>query len=94
MPVLGDTQHGDSQQNRAWGMSRLFLHCWKVEMPSSATIVAPLHDALKDALESIHDVSSEDSLYRMALAKDPLIGQEWIDLRGGTLGQPKPWQRG
>ncbi len=40
-PVAGDRRYGDFAFNRAakqrWGLSRMFLHAWKLELPHPVT---------------------------------------------------------
>jgi 23S rRNA pseudouridine955/2504/2580 synthase len=40
-PVAGDRRYGDFAFNRAakqrWGLSRMFLHAWKLELPHPAS---------------------------------------------------------
>jgi 23S rRNA pseudouridine955/2504/2580 synthase len=40
-PVLGDRRYGDFPTNRAarqrWGLRRMFLHAWKLELPHPVT---------------------------------------------------------
>jgi tRNA pseudouridine65 synthase len=66
MPVLGDTQHGDTKVNRWWrqkrGLDRLALHCLSLNLPtlvgdldsdggSRLRVMAPLPENLKSVLE-------------------------------------------
>jgi 23S rRNA pseudouridine955/2504/2580 synthase len=67
-PVAGDRRYGDFAFNRSakqrWGLSRMFLHAWKLELPHPAT-GAPLRleAALPPALLAV--------LSRMNLAAPP-----------------------
>ncbi len=58
-PVAGDRRHGDFPFNRLakvrWGLSRMFLHAWKLELPHPAggpalALEAPLPPELAEAL--------------------------------------------
>jgi 23S rRNA pseudouridine955/2504/2580 synthase len=58
-PVAGDRRYGDFAWNRVarqrWGLERMFLHAWKLEMPHPATgmplrLEAPLPDDLAAVL--------------------------------------------
>jgi len=58
-PVAGDRRYGDFAFNRTartrWGIGRMFLHAWKLEIPHPITgtplrLVAPLPDALLEVL--------------------------------------------
>jgi 23S rRNA pseudouridine955/2504/2580 synthase len=58
-PVAGDRRHGDFAFNRTarsrWGLDRMFLHAWKLEIPHPVTgaplrLVAPLPDDLLQVL--------------------------------------------
>ncbi len=58
-PVAGDRRHGDFPWNRTartrWGLRRMFLHAWRLEVPHPATgaplrLEAPLPAELADVL--------------------------------------------
>jgi len=58
-PVLGDKRYGDFPANRAarqrWGLRRMFLHAWRLELPHPITgaplrLEAPLPAELEEAL--------------------------------------------
>jgi 23S rRNA pseudouridine955/2504/2580 synthase len=58
-PVAGDRRYGDFAWNRLakqrWGLARMFLHAWRLEVPHPATqrplrLEAPLPPELLDAL--------------------------------------------
>jgi 23S rRNA pseudouridine955/2504/2580 synthase len=58
-PVLGDKRYGDFPANRAarqrWGLRRMFLHAWKLELPHPTSgaplrLEAPLPGELEEAL--------------------------------------------
>jgi 23S rRNA pseudouridine955/2504/2580 synthase len=58
-PVAGDRRHGDFAFNRVarlrWGLGRMFLHAWKLEIPhpvegAPLRLVAPLPPALLEVL--------------------------------------------
>jgi len=100
MPIIGDSQHGDSKVNRWWrgrGIHRLALHCLALDhLPIimgddggevGENITAPLPDDLKCALESLQP------LWEEAVAAEPRLASEWFDERGGTLGIRKEWQQ-
>jgi 23S rRNA pseudouridine955/2504/2580 synthase len=62
-PVAGDTRHGDFPFNRLartrWGLRRMFLHAWKLEIPHPITeaplrLEAPLPDELADVLQKMN----------------------------------------
>jgi len=62
-PVAGDTRYGDFNFNRAartrWGLRRMFLHAWKLELPHPVTgtilrLEAPLPPELKEALKALN----------------------------------------
>jgi tRNA pseudouridine65 synthase len=103
MPVLGDTQHGETKVNRWWrqkrGLDRLALHCLSLNLPtlvgdlesdggSRLRVVAPLPENLKSVLEQ----NGLKELWEKALQKEPNLASAWIDERGGTLGRKKIWQ--
>ena len=102
MPILGDTQHGDARLNRWWRTryrtkNRLWLHCWKIEgrlvgQDTTTTIVAPLPPEFSRVLQSMKDGESR-SLFEKATGVDPSLGKAWVDLRSGTLGVQKDWQK-
>lgn len=102
MPILGDTQHGSSRDNRWWRrnrqLHRLALHCLSLHLPSIGTndngengvdIVAPLPEDFKGVLE-------QDALFDLwttACQKEPRLTTPFIDIRTGTLGIEKDWQK-
>lgn len=54
-PVLGDSTHGDTRENRRWrqnhGLPRLALHAWKLHLPAEGVCVsAPVPDDLAPLL--------------------------------------------
>ncbi len=54
-PVLGDSSHGDTRENRlwrdTWNLPRLALHCWKLTLPAvDLSATAPLPRDLLDVL--------------------------------------------
>jgi len=58
-PVAGDRRYGDFAWNRSarqrWGLRRMFLHAWKLELPHPGTgaplrLEAPLPDELAEVL--------------------------------------------
>lgn len=58
-PVAGDRRYGDFAWNRQakqrWGLSRMFLHAWKLEIPHPAggrplRLVADLPEELREVL--------------------------------------------
>ena len=62
-PVAGDTRYGDFNFNRAartrWGLRRMFLHAWKLELPHPVTgkllrLEAPLPPELREALKALN----------------------------------------
>ena len=62
-PVAGDRRYGDFAFNRAakqrWGLARMFLHAWKLELPHPVTGVplsleAPLPPALAEVLSRMN----------------------------------------
>ncbi len=61
-PVAGDPRYGDFNFNRTcrtrWGLRRMFLHAWKLELPHPVTgsilkLEAPLPPELLEALKAI-----------------------------------------
>jgi 23S rRNA pseudouridine955/2504/2580 synthase len=62
-PVAGDKRYGDFAFNRLakqrWGLSRMFLHAWKLELPHPATgaplrVEAELPSALREVLSRMN----------------------------------------
>jgi 23S rRNA pseudouridine955/2504/2580 synthase len=62
-PVAGDPRYGDFNFNRAartrWGLRRMFLHAWKLELPHPVTgqllrLEAPLPVELLEALKALN----------------------------------------
>jgi 23S rRNA pseudouridine955/2504/2580 synthase len=62
-PVAGDRRYGDFPWNRGarqrWGLRRMFLHAWKLELPHPATgaplrLEAPLPDELAAVLSRMN----------------------------------------
>jgi 23S rRNA pseudouridine955/2504/2580 synthase len=62
-PVAGDRRYGDFAFNRMakqrWGLGRMFLHAWSLELPHPATgaplrLEAPLPDALAEVLSRMN----------------------------------------
>jgi 23S rRNA pseudouridine955/2504/2580 synthase len=62
-PVAGDRRYGDFPFNRAakqrWGLARMFLHAWKLELPHPATgaplrLTAPLPPELQAVLDRMN----------------------------------------
>jgi len=62
-PVAGDRRYGDFPFNRAakqrWGLARMFLHAWRLELPHPTTgarlaLEAPLPGALADVLSRMN----------------------------------------
>jgi tRNA pseudouridine65 synthase len=92
MPILGDTQHGDSKVNRWWrencGLHRLALHCLSIENFDGLDVVAPLPNDLVEPFRRI-----DESLLKRAMAIEPKLSHEWFDDMGGTLGVKKAWQQ-
>ena len=102
MPILGDTQHGSSRDNRWWRrnrqLHRLALHCLSLHLPSIGSndnddngvdICAPLPEDFKAVLE-------QDALFDLwttACRKEPRRTTPFIDIRTGTLGIEKDWQK-
>ena len=68
LPVAGDRRYGDFAFNRAakqrWGLARMFLHAWKLELPHPTTD-APLR------LEAPLPAELEAVLSKMNLAPPP-----------------------
>jgi 23S rRNA pseudouridine955/2504/2580 synthase len=61
--VAGDPRYGDFNFNRAartrWGLRRMFLHAWKLELPHPVTgqllrLEAPLPGELLEALKALN----------------------------------------
>lgn len=97
MPVLGDTQHGDSRVNRWWrnhmGLDRLALHCLSLDLPWDGDrriqIVAPLTQDLRSVLEQ----KKLAELWQAACDNEPRLETAFIDIRSGTSGPKKGWQK-
>jgi len=97
MPVLGDTQHGDTRVNRWWrthcNLNRLALHCLSLDLmmnnDARIEVIAPLPDDLRSVLER----DELQALWKTAIEKEPRLATDFIDYRGGTLGTKKKWQR-
>jgi 23S rRNA pseudouridine955/2504/2580 synthase len=62
-PVAGDRRYGDFPWNRLarqrWGLDRMFLHAWKLELPHPVTgarlrLEAPLPPELVDVLSRLN----------------------------------------
>jgi len=62
-PVAGDPRYGDFNFNRTartrWGVRRMFLHAWKLELPHPVTgailkLEAPLPAELREALKALN----------------------------------------
>jgi 23S rRNA pseudouridine955/2504/2580 synthase len=62
-PVAGDKRYGDFPFNRAakqrWGLARMFLHAWRLELPHPVTgaplrLEAPLPPALEEVLSRMN----------------------------------------
>jgi 23S rRNA pseudouridine955/2504/2580 synthase len=62
-PVAGDRRYGDFPFNRVakqrWGLDRMFLHAWKLELPHPATgaplrLTAPLPPELRAVLDRMN----------------------------------------
>jgi 23S rRNA pseudouridine955/2504/2580 synthase len=62
-PVAGDRRYGDFAFNRAakqrWGLARMFLHAWKLELPHPVTgaplrLEAPIPAALSEVLSRMN----------------------------------------
>jgi 23S rRNA pseudouridine955/2504/2580 synthase len=62
-PVAGDPRYGDFNFNRTartrWGLRRMFLHAWKLELPHPVTgaplrLEAPLPVELQEALKALN----------------------------------------
>jgi tRNA pseudouridine65 synthase len=91
MPILGDTQHGDSKVNRWWrencGLHRLALHCLSIDNFDGLDVVAPLPNDLVEPLTRI-----DESLLERGARIEPKLSFEWIDQLGGTLGAKKAWR--
>ena len=61
--VAGDTRYGDFNFNRVararWGLRRMFLHAWKLELPHPVTgarlsLVAPLPPELREVMKAMN----------------------------------------
>lgn len=86
-PVIGDTQHGNSQTNRWWrterNLDRLALHSLSISLSMNDTITnvtAPLPPELIQVLE-------KESLWNKAVEVEPRLLLEPIDILGGTHGR-------
>ena len=118
LPVLGDTQHGDSKVNRWWrtygDLNRLALHCLAIDnlqvppestgrssddynprknnkhdaVSTTTSIVAPLPEDLRYVLEE-----KLPELWEEATLLEPRLKTPFYDIKGGTLGVSKKWQR-
>lgn len=140
MPIIGDSQHGDSFVNRFWRskLDRLALHCLVVnnlqlprslvrrdktsDLSANATnaameafnsaestteesyeilnIVAPLPDNFRvflnttlPLLETNNGGDQTTNFWTRALEQDPNLNAPWNDVRSGTLGKKRLWQR-
>jgi 23S rRNA pseudouridine955/2504/2580 synthase len=69
-PVAGDKRYGDFPWNRVakqrWGLARMFLHAWKLEVPHPATGVplrlsAPLPPELQAVLDRMNLAAPPDA---------------------------------
>jgi 23S rRNA pseudouridine955/2504/2580 synthase len=93
-PVAGDKRYGDFAFNRAakqrWGLARMFLHAWKLEVPHPIT-GAPLR------LEAELPPALREVLSRMNLQGPPGPAQSPAPRGGGGPGTsplPSPAPRG
>jgi 23S rRNA pseudouridine955/2504/2580 synthase len=86
-PVAGDKRYGDFAFNRVakqrWGLGRMFLHAWKLEVPHPITGVplrleAPLPPALQEVLS------------RMNLQGPPGSAPRGLEAPGASPGGPAP----
>jgi 23S rRNA pseudouridine955/2504/2580 synthase len=69
-PVAGDRRYGDFAWNRLakarWGLARMFLHAWKLELPHPATgaplrLRAPLPPELRAVLDRMNLAAPADA---------------------------------
>jgi 23S rRNA pseudouridine955/2504/2580 synthase len=69
-PVAGDKRYGDFPWNRVakqrWGLARMFLHAWKLELPHPATgaplrLRAPLPPELRAVLDRMNLAAPADA---------------------------------
>jgi len=106
MPVIGDSQHGDSRVNRYWrhaggehNLNRLALHCLAIEnlkvrkegRHGSEDEVIAITAPLPDDLRSA--LQHLKPLWEAAVSLEARLATEWVDERGGTLGKHKNWQQ-
>lgn len=76
-PVLGDSTHGDTRENRVWretwGLNRLALHCLSLELAvpeGKLRIVCPVPDDLRGILRQM-------PWWAEAVAQLPDLAQTW-----------------
>lgn len=86
-PIIGDTQHGDSQVNRWWrenlGLDRLALHSWKLEFTfdrQNQELIAPISLEFQEVLKST-------LLWEEAIKKEPQLSLSPTDILDGTHGR-------
>ena len=105
LPIIGDTEHGDSKINRWWrqnrSLDRLFLHCLSLDLPPMSTFdetkreeriecVAPLPPDLRRVME--HEDMGD--LWNVARGKCSSLSLEFFDERGGSFGRNYSSSRG
>jgi len=78
-PILGDSQHGDSVQNRWWRrhryLNRLALHCLRLDLGDSLQVAAPLPVDLRTVLQR------ESNLWDTAVQSEPALLLDPFDTR-------------
>jgi len=97
MPIIGDSQHGDSKVNRwwrqNWDLDRLALHCFSLDLPplglneelsgERIKCFAPLPTELLSVLQR----DELKDMWQEAIKKDETLMMEHVDIRGGTYGR-------
>jgi len=102
MPVIGDSEHGDSRANRWWrrnmGLNRLALHCFSLDIRIRASAanekkvvdndeITNILAPLPEEFSAVLRRSELQDLWEEAISQEARLAQEPFDFRGGSFGR-------
>jgi len=90
-PILGDADHGDSRENRAWrnggGVLRLQLHCVRMSLPFDGGRIEVGCPLFADMAAAWRPLPFFDEL----VAAEPLLGEAPLPMVADVPVVPEPW---
>eukprot|EP00816_Leptocylindrus_hargravesii_P011706 CAMPEP_0196814444 /NCGR_PEP_ID=MMETSP1362-20130617/43216_1 /TAXON_ID=163516 /ORGANISM="Leptocylindrus danicus, Strain CCMP1856" /LENGTH=371 /DNA_ID=CAMNT_0042191051 /DNA_START=79 /DNA_END=1194 /DNA_ORIENTATION=- len=102
MPIIGDSEHGDSRANRWWrinmGLNRLALHCFSLDIRIRASAanekkvvdngeMTNIVAPLPEEFSAVFRRSELQDLWKEAIDQEARLAQEPFDFRGGSFGR-------